>query len=223
MKRKSKTSKLSEFLKEKIEESIATGIFPPGMKLDEIDLANRFGVSRTPIREALIQLASTGLVEIRPRRGAVVTPINPKRLYEMFEVMAELEAMCAKLAARRITDEELSHLKKTHEECKAKKIVENPDLYYYKNEEFHLSLYRSSHNDFLIEQTTNLHKRLSSFRRLQLRVRGRILASLKEHEEIINAISNGDADKASEFAMQHILIQGERFSDLLASLQTIKE
>ncbi|MCX7769571.1 MAG: FCD domain-containing protein, partial [Proteobacteria bacterium] len=114
---------------------------------------------------------------------------------------------------------ELINMKKIHEECKKTEIIENPDLYYYKNEEFHLALYKASHNDFLIEQTTNLHKRLSSFRRLQLRVRGRIHSSLREHEEIINAITNGDADSASQLARHHIIIQGERFSDLLATLK----
>ncbi len=220
MKKKIKSSKLSEYLKEKIEEFIATGVFTPGMKLDELDLAEKFGVSRTPIREALIQLASAGLVEIRPRRGAIVTPIDPKRLYEMFEVMAELEALCARLAARRITEEELKYLIQKHQECKVKEVMENPDVYYYKNEDFHLALYKASHNDFLIEMTTNLHKRLSSFRRLQLRVRGRIQSSLKEHENIINAISQGDAELASQFARQHIIIQGERFADLLATIKT---
>ncbi len=218
MKKKAKHSKLSEYLKEKIEEFIATGLFTPGMKLDEIDLAQKFGVSRTPIREALIQLSSTGLVEMRPRRGAIVTPIDTKKLYEMFEVMAELEALCARLAARRITNKELEYLQKTHLECKVKEIIENPDLYYYKNEEFHIALYRASHNDFLIEQAINLHKRLSSFRRLQLRVRGRIESSLKEHEEIIEAIIKGDSELASKLAREHIIVQGERFSDLLASL-----
>lgn len=219
MKKTSKPSKLSYELKEKIEEAIATGIFPPGKKLDEIELAEMFGVSRTPIREALIQLSSIGLVEIRPRRGAIVTSIEPKKLYEMFEVMAELEAMCARLAARRITDEELEELKKTHRECKKKEVCENPDLYYHKNEEFHFALYKASHNEFLIEQTILLHKRLASYRRLQLRVRGRISASLKEHEKIISAISKGDADLAEKLAREHIIIQGERFSDLLASLK----
>lgn len=219
MKRTTKPSKLSYELKEKIEEAIATGVFPPGKKLDEIELAEMFGVSRTPIREALIQLSSIGLVEIRPRRGAIVTSIEPKRLYEMFEVMAELEAMCARLAARRITDEELEELKKAHRECKKKEVCENPDLYYHKNEEFHFALYKASHNEFLIEQTILLHKRLASYRRLQLRVRGRISASLKEHEKIISAISKGDTDLASQLAREHIIIQGERFSDLLASTQ----
>ncbi len=221
MKKRTSPSKLSFELREKIEELIATGTFPPGKKLDEIELANMFGVSRTPIREALIQLSSSGLVEIRPRRGAIVTSIDPKGLYEMFEVMAELEGMCARLAARRITEEELKNLIDTHRECQKKEVCKNPDLYYHKNEAFHLALYRASHNDFLIEQTSQLHKRLASYRRLQLRVRGRIESSLKEHEAIINAIANGDADKAEKLAKEHILVQGERFSDLLSTIKNL--
>src|SRR5688572_2129437 len=79
----------SEELREKIEEEIATGVCPPGTRLDETQLAERFGVSRTPIREALIQLASIGILEIRPRRGAIVPDVTLERLVEMFEVMAE--------------------------------------------------------------------------------------------------------------------------------------
>jgi len=221
MKKTAKPSKLSYGLREKIEELIATGVFPAGKKLDEIELAEMFNVSRTPIREALIQLNSTGLVEMRPRRGAIVSSFDPKKLYEMFEVMAEFEAMCARLAARRITDEELEELIKTHKECQKKEVCENPDLYYHKNEAFHLALYKASHNSFLIEQAILLHKRLASYRRLQLRVRGRIQASLKEHEEIIKAISSGNAELASQLARNHIIIQGERFSDLMATIQNI--
>ncbi len=90
---------------ETIEDEIVTRQLPPGTRLDEVELAQRFAVSRTPIREALIQLASAGLVELRPRRGAIVAQISPQRLMEMFDVMAELEALCGRLAARRITPE----------------------------------------------------------------------------------------------------------------------
>src|SRR5437016_10839463 len=86
-------------LRERIEEKIATGELRPGSRLDENELAAEFDVSRTPIREALIQLASVGIVQIRPRRGAIVPELSPHRLVEMFEVMAELEAMCGRLAA----------------------------------------------------------------------------------------------------------------------------
>src|SRR5262245_58018244 len=84
-------------LRDQIEEEIATRRLLPGTRLDEQDLANRFQVSRTPVREALLQLASEGLVQLRPRRGAVVREIPMPRLIEMFEVMGELEAMCARL------------------------------------------------------------------------------------------------------------------------------
>ena len=77
-------------LRDEIENGIVTGAFAPGERLDEVQLAKRFGVSRTPIREALMQLGAIGLVEIRPRRGAVVVDPGPDRIYEMFEVMAEL-------------------------------------------------------------------------------------------------------------------------------------
>ncbi len=221
MDKKKKQMRLSEQLKTKIEEFIATGVYSPGMKLDETELADSFGVSRTPVREALIKLSSAGLVELRPRRGAVVTSIDPTRLFEMFEVMAELEAICAKLAARRITDAELQRLINTHKACEKKDIITNPDEYYKKNEEFHLALYNACHNSFLIEQAIALHKRLSPYRRLQLRVRDRIQSSLSEHKAILDAIASGDAEKAAEMARGHILVQGERFSDLLATLKTL--
>src|SRR5437763_9442648 len=96
----------SEHVRELIEEGIATGSFPPGMRLDEMELAARFDVSRTPLREALFQLASVGIVVMQPRRGTVVAELSPHRLVEMFEVMAELEAMCGRLAARRMSAQE---------------------------------------------------------------------------------------------------------------------
>src|SRR3978361_1888292 len=108
----------SESLRETIEEMIAVGALAPGQHLDETELATQFGVSRTPIRETLIQLASMGLVVIRPRRGAVVAELGPQQLVEMFEVMSELEATCGRLAARRMTKAEQDALLAAHEACK---------------------------------------------------------------------------------------------------------
>ena len=95
-------------LRDEIENGIVAGEFEPGERLDETQLAARFGVSRTPIREALMQLSAIGFVEIRPRRGAVVADPAPQRVFEMFEVMAELEGMAGALAARRHTEEALA-------------------------------------------------------------------------------------------------------------------
>jgi DNA-binding GntR family transcriptional regulator len=113
----------SHFLRDAIEDLIATGDLHPGDHLDETELATRFGVSRTPIREALIQLASMGLVMIRPRRGAVVAEVAPEQLVEMFEVMAELEAMCGRLAARRMSSDDQAVLQSAHNACPAQQAM----------------------------------------------------------------------------------------------------
>lgn len=211
--------KMSDRLREQIEEQIATGQLPPGGALDEATLADRFGVSRTPVREALIQLAAEGLIEIRPRRGAVVTSLGPARLLEMFEVMAELEAMCARLAARRMTEAERADLSAAHLACEAARP--DPDAYFYANERFHAAIYAGSHNGFLGEQAMQLHRRLRPYRRLQLRVRDRIATSYAEHEAIVHAIVAGDAAAAAAALRQHVTVQGERFGDLVASLAAL--
>ncbi len=214
-------SKLSEQLRETIEQEIATGVLAPGVHLDEAELAARFEVSRTPIREAISLLAGEGLVEIRPRRGAVVTQITPQRLVEMFEVMAELEAMCARLAARRISDAELKDLETRHKACMKAAKNNDPDAYFYANEEFHLCIYHASHNVFLAEQAASLQRKLRPYRRLQLRVRNRLNKSFDEHQAVLDAIKAHHQAQASQLLRDHVLVQGERFADLLASIAQV--
>lgn len=208
----------SETLREAIEEMIAVGTLPPGSHLDETELAKRFDVSRTPIREALIQLASEGLIVIRPRRGATVTEIGPQRLVEMFEVMAEIEAMCGRLAARRMTAAEHADLMAAHERCKEARDANDPDAYYYRNEIFHQAIYQGSHNTFLAEEARALHRRLRPYRRLQLRVRDRLGVSYGEHDDIVRAIVAGDGEKTADLLRRHVTVQGQRFADLVSSL-----
>jgi len=210
--------KRSDQLREAIEEEIVMGRLPPGSRIDDTALAVRFGVSRTPIREALIQLASSGLVEIRRRRGALVSEIDPKRLYAMFEVMAELEAMCARRAARRSTEAQQRALLSALELTRKAGETRDIDAYFHENEGFHQAIYAASQNAFLIEQTLSLQRRLRPYRRLQLRVRDRMTSSEAEHEAIAAAIIAGDADLAAERIRGHVRVQGERFGDLVASL-----
>ncbi len=210
--------KLSEQLRDRIEERIVVGEYPPGARLDEIELANAFGVSRTPIREALIQLASAGFVETRPRRGAVVATTPPERLREMFDVMAELEALCARLAAQRATPDDHRALVAAHQASEPAVRAEDIDAYYRFNETFHLALYAASHNGFLAEQTATLHRRLRPYRRLQLRVPGRMRSSAAEHGAIVDAVRRGDAEGAAARMRAHVLVQGDRFADLVAHL-----
>ena len=213
--------KISDQLRERIEEQIATGELQPGSALDEATLVEQYGVSRTPVREALIQLAAEGLIEMRPRRGAIVTAIGPARLMEMFEVMAELEAMCGRLAARRMTLPQRQALLAAHAACEGARAQDDSDAYFYCNEQFHAAIYAGSHNTFLIEQTTQLQRRLRPYRRLQLRVRNRMGVSLTEHQTVVDAIVAGDADAAARALRGHVAVQGERFADLLASLNAL--
>ncbi|KXF76606.1 AsnC family transcriptional regulator [Paramesorhizobium deserti] len=205
-------------LRDKIENGIVTGLFAPGERLDEVQLAKRFGVSRTPIREVLMQLSAIGLVEIRPRRGAVVVDPGPQRIYEMFEVMAELEGMAGALAARRYTEEDRADLLAAHGKCERSAESGDTDAYYYDNELFHGAIYAASHSEFLAEQCTTLHRRLRPYRRLQLRVRNRMKTSFSEHTGIVEAILAGDAEAARALLRSHIAVQGDRFGDLVSTL-----
>ena len=221
-KRRGRAATRTEALREAIEDKIATGAFPPGMRLDETELTQKFGVSRTPLREALIQLSSMGIVSIRPRRGAVVADVTPQRLLEMFEVMGEPEAMCARLAARRMSDADQQELLVAHRACESACLAADPDDYYHKNEHFHHAIYRASHSGFLAEQAMALQRRLRPYRRLQLRVRNRMSTSFNEHAQIVEALLQGNPDLAAEHLRHHILVQGERFADLLASLASLR-
>jgi DNA-binding GntR family transcriptional regulator len=183
----------SERLGELIEERIVTGPYPPGTRLDEQELASTFGVSRTPVREALIQLASIGLIEIRPRRGATVPEIGADRVCEMFEVMAELEVMCGRLAARRITASEQLALQEAHRACEAARDANTPDVYYQLNEVFHQRIYEASHNSFLVEQATALHRRLRPYRRLQSKRSSRATATWLQHNYALMSLFRANA------------------------------
>lgn len=222
MRKDSNSSKISEKLKEALEERIVTGRYRPGLRLDETELATEFSVSRTPVREALIHLSSLGLVEIRPRRGAIVAEASPKRLYEMFEVMAELEAMSVRLAARRHTEEDLKNIQDAQNACERAFDAGDVDAYYYENERFHMAIYQACHNSFLCEETSAMHRRLGTYRRLQLRSRGRLRSSRDEHRGIIEAIAAGNGELAADRVHAHVIIQGEIFSDLIASLSRLE-
>lgn len=205
-------------LRDELEDDIGNGKLRPGERLDELSLAERFGVSRTPIREALRQLAATGLVEITPKKGACVAEISLPSLIEMFEVMAELEGMCGRLCARRMTPPEYDALVEALEACQKAASEGDTDTYYYENERFHKIIYQGCHNRFLGEQAQQLHMRLKPYRRLQLRVRGRVQNSLREHEDIVAAIHAGDEAWAQAALRDHIVIQGERFTDFVATI-----
>jgi len=195
----------SRRLRQTIETEIVDGRLALGARLDETELAERFGVSRTPIREALLQLAMTGLVEIKPRRGALVSAPDPQLLIAMFETMAEIEAVCVRLATYRITPLERSRLLRIHEASEAAVEAGDVDAYDALNREFHEAIYRAAHNDFLADQAIAVRTRLNAFRRMQLRQDRRLVTSRAEHDAVMRAIAEGDGDEAARRMRAHML------------------
>ncbi len=211
--------KRSDIIADALEGLIFDGTFTDGDRLDEVQLAERFSVSRTPIREALHRLAQSGLVEQLPRRGVFVRQPGPVELIEMFEVMAELEATSARFAALRISDEALQELHDANARCNEAVEARDSDGYYRENERFHKILYRQSGNSFLEQECLRLHRRLQPFRRIQLRLRGRLKQSMAEHEAVVAALEEGDGAAAAEAIRGHVAVQGEKFHHLMASLK----
>ena len=208
-------------IRDSLEQRIVEGELSNGKRLDETELSGFYGVSRTPVREALQRLAESGLAEHLPRRGTFVRSPSLGQLVEMFEVMAELECMAIRLAARRATSNDIDTLEKDNETCRAAVAANDTKKYYEINARLHGRIYQMSGNSFLANEARRLHDRLRPFRRLQLRVRGRMEESMAEHDIILAALRDGDADRAMETMKKHITIVGVRFNDLVSSFNRI--
>jgi len=210
-------------IRDSLEERIIDSEFSDGARLDENLLSTNYGVSRTPVREALQRLVESGLAEHFPRRGTFVRTPSLTRIVEMFEVMAELECMAVKLAIRRATKKKINTLQKDNERCRKAAKENDKELYYEINARLHHNIYEMSGNSFLATEAKKLHDRLRPFRRLQLQIRGRLEESMAEHDIILSAICNEDVKLAIEVMQKHIRIVGVRFNDLVSGLDQIKK
>lgn len=207
-------------IRQALENAIVDGRLTPGEKLDPEALAVQFTCSRTPIREALQALAASGLVRVEPKRGSFVTQLGLVELTERFEVMAEIEAMCARLAAQRAAPSALTAIRSACTACETAAGMGDSDAYYHQNTAFHHAIYAASGNGFLEAEALRLQTMLQPYRRRQLQLRGRVGRSLDEHRRIVAAIEAGDAARAAAEMQAHVIIQGDRFHELVASLRT---
>lgn len=209
---------LAEDLRRQLADEILEGGLEPGARLDEQDLAARFGVSRTPVREALRLLAATGLVQDRPRKGFVVTAVTPQRMAEMFEVMGEFEASCARFAALRMTADEARALADLHARARD---ATDPGAYDLINSDFHSAIYAGGHNSFLEETARALRQRVRPFRRAQFRLVGRLGDSWAEHDAVVRAIARGDGEGAYWAMRAHVSAVGTASANLLQRAEGI--
>ena len=196
---------LVEYLKKALEDEIVSGRLLSGMHLDEQRLADWFGVSRTPVREALRALVAINLVEKRPRRGFIVKRITVSELADLFEAMALMEAACGRLCTQRMNQQELSRFHVLYEQMSLTVTNNDADEYAELNSRFHAMLYQCSHNQALAESVSNLRQRTAPFRRAQFRMTQRIHASHREHHAILNSIITRQADDAYVQLYAHIL------------------
>ncbi|MGC1622225.1 MAG: GntR family transcriptional regulator, partial [Pseudolabrys sp.] len=190
----------------------------PGAPLDEITLADRFRVSRTPVREAIRLLAASGLVEVRAHRAAVVARPSAEQLAGMFEAMAELEALCSGFAAVRMTSVERRALEDIHDELRVMIQSGDPQRYHEVNEAFHSTIYTGARNTYLAEITLSTRARVQPFRRAQFRNLGRLAKSHIEHDRVVQAILRGEQSIAASAMYTHIVTVRDEYETYTESL-----
>ena len=210
---------LAESLRQKLEGAIAAGHLEPGSRLDEQEIAQRFGVSRTPVREAFRLMAANNLVELRGRQGATVRAIKAEALIEMFQVMAELEGLCARLAGRRVSSGWGDEISTIHQRLVAAGETGDINVFYDVNQEFHEAIYEASRNGFLADQARRLRNQVAAYRRRVTRMPNRIADTVREHEAIMQAILAHDPERAQSAMRDHVNLLGDNLLDFLAAFK----
>jgi DNA-binding GntR family transcriptional regulator len=195
---------LSERLRLQISDEIMRGELAPGIALDEMELAQRFHVSRTPVREAIRLLVASGLVDARPHRSAVVARPDKGQLVGMFEALCELEMICAGLAAERMTKAEHTELIRLHNALHSTVQGGETQRYYELNVDFHSAIYAGSHNAYMEKITGETRARIAPFSRAQFTTLGRLERSHSEHDAVVSAILAGNRAKAAVAMRHHI-------------------
>lgn len=210
---------IAQRIRQGLEEDILFSRLRPGARIDEVSVGLRYGVSRTPVREALNSLASTGLVDIRPRQGAFVAELTIPKLIEMFEVMAALEGFCVRLAARRATPSEIEDMWSCHAEVNEFAKAGDTAGFIEKNNHLHDLFYNASGNETLIEMTQSIRRKVAPYRRFATYQQHRMLDSIGEHEAVIKAIVDRNEEQADSLMRQHLSLLALGFNDVVAAIK----
>jgi len=185
---------------------IVSGEMRPGQRIEELAIAAEFGASRTPVREALRQLAAMGLVDVRTRKGATVIDPRIEDLAELFEALGEIEALCARFSAQRMTPVERRQLQVLARQGEAALRSGDHEAYSDCNEALHKLIYRGTRNRSIEQLALNLWHRLAPFRRSTLFDQNdRMQHSQREHGAIVAAIAAGDAERAASAMRDHVV------------------
>ena len=187
-----------------LRQAILTGELKPGERLMEIHLANKLGVSRTPIREAIRKLELEGLVTMIPRRGAEVAQITEKSMNDVLEVRRAMDALCVELACDRITPEELQNLKKACDTFEAAVKTDDIKQIAQADVALHDIIVQATGNQRLIQLVNNLSEQMYRYRVEYLKEEQTRNLLVSEHEELVKAIREGDVQKAQDISFHHL-------------------
>ncbi|UCF32181.1 MAG: GntR family transcriptional regulator [bacterium] len=219
MVRLKKHKTLREQIASSLRESIIQGELPPGQKLTEPELAERLGISRTPIREAFRQLESEGFLTVIPRRGAVVSTITVKEIKDFYELKSLLEGYAARVAAERINLKDIEKLEKINNQLEDLAERGHVEGFFRKNEEFHNCFLQLCGNEKLMELRNTMVKRFLGFRMATLSLPGRLMESVRQHRSIIKAFQKRDGRLAEAIVVEHALLGGEELANQVRKLQ----
>ncbi len=209
---------LAEQIRATLEREILEGLLPAGTQFDEQLLAERFGVSRTPAREALIRLSANGLVELRPRQGAVVSSVSLRDYVAFSEILVQLEALAARLATRRMSPDEAAALEAALMACGEAAAAQDPQAYRHANTRFHDVIYAGCRNPILAREIRIIRARMRGLRDLRFENPARMRDSFAEHRAIHAAIRDADENAAAEAMALHISTGSRSLEDIIANM-----
>ena len=185
-------------------EEISVGELAPGVRLDEVKLAERFGVSRTPVREALNRLTAQGILVPGEKRGVFVAQYSREELAQIFEAMHEIEAACARIASQRLNLLARSDIEHAQAECISAAQAGDRPGYLRANEAFHLTIYQATGNPYMAEIATEFRRRTGPFRAKKFETTQDLIASAQSHRELIDNIFSEDSNTASNGMRSHM-------------------
>lgn len=199
---------------ERLRQRIFAHDLTPGDWIDEQKLAEQYGISRTPLREALKVLAAEGLVDLKPRRGCYVTEISRQDIDDIFPLMAMLEGRCAFIAVQLAKPADIRDLKAIHDKLELAAKENRIDAFFEANQEFHRRIQELTNNRWLLSVIQDLRKVLKLSRLHSLSLEGRLQQSLEEHRVIMAAFEAGDAEQAEKSMHDHLLYGREALAKM---------
>lgn len=202
---------------DQVRDMIVKGELPAGLRVNEGALCEQFGISRTPLREALKVLASEGLVELRPNRGARITAITTNEVGELFEVISAMERMAGELAAARINERDLARLQTLHVRMGRHYEAGEREAYFRLNQQVHNAIVTLAGNSILVSTHAGLMARLRRARYMAIQSQERWDESMQEHGAILDALAAHDSARTGELIFKHVRATGETIKQLFAA------